>query len=92
MAEKYSIKQYNDDRAKAVKALERADSYMMALTVDGKGCFLMDAKKNEDAKLAWEALLSAISQMPGHLKIQIIFAASDKIVSADANGNPDTIN
>ncbi|HAW33900.1 MAG TPA: hypothetical protein DCX19_04640 [Alphaproteobacteria bacterium] len=92
MAEKYSIKQYNDDRAKAVKAVERADTYMMALTVDGKGCFLMDAKKNEDAKLAWEALLSAISQMPGHLKIQIIFAASDKIVSADANGNPDTIN
>ena len=29
MAEKYSIKQYNTDRAKAVKALERADTYII---------------------------------------------------------------
>ena len=92
MTEKYSTTQYNTDRAKAVKALERADTYIMAATIDGKPCFLMDAKTNEDAKPAWEALLSAISQMPGQLKIQVIFAASDKIVSADANGNPATIN
>lgn len=84
--------QYNTDRATAVKALERADTYIMAATIDGKPCFLMDAKTNEAAKPAWEALLSAISQMPGALKIQVIFAASDKIVSADANDNPVKLN
>lgn len=40
--------QYNTDRAKAVKALERADTYIMAATIDGKPCFLMDAKTLEN--------------------------------------------
>lgn len=84
--------QYNTDRATAVKALERADTYIMAATIDGKPCFLMDAKTNEDAKPAWEALLSAISQIPALLKLKIILACADAISSANANDNPVKLN
>lgn len=84
--------QYNTDRATAVKALERADSYFIAAAVDGKGCFLADTIKDADAVIAFEALLSAISQIPTLLKLKIILACADAFSSANANDNPAKLN